>query len=74
MAHGLHPFLIHVGVVSDVLQSASFSSKCVCEGGCAGVKPSGNGSGESGGLSTGSILLIVYVLSSIWVILILTYM
>jgi len=40
--------------------SASFSSKCVCEGGCAGVKPSGNGSGESGGLSTGSILLIVF--------------
>lgn len=44
----------------DVLQTATFASKCVCEGGCPDV-PGGNGSEGSGGLSTGSILLIVYV-------------
>jgi len=39
--------------------TATFASKCVCEGGCPDA-PGGNESEGSGGLSTGSILLIVF--------------
>lgn len=42
-------------MVSFVFKTAIFASKCVCDGGCP---PGENG---SEGLSTGSILLIVYV-------------
>ena len=45
-------------MVSFVFKEATFASKCVCDGGCP---PGENGSEGSKGLSTGSILLIVYV-------------
>lgn len=45
---------------SPLQYEATFTSKCVCDDGCPNV-PGGNGSQGSGGLSTGSILLIVFI-------------